>query len=178
MQIHSVSLNPALGKHAPKPHNPTLMTPTIHTHLLADEAATAALAQQLASTLHFPQTIWLQGNLGAGKTTFVRHLLHALGHTGKVKSPTYSLVESYLIGKHPCHHFDLYRFADPEEWHDAGLTELFDAHSLCLIEWPQNGGKLTPPPDLSIHLTPHQNGRLCELQAHTPSGQESLASWI
>lgn len=151
----------------------------MHTFTLIDETATVAFAQQLAQHITAPMTIWLEGNLGAGKTTFVRHLLHALGHTGNVKSPTYSLVESYRLTHLDCHHFDLYRFADPEEWHDAGLTELFNPHSICLIEWPQNGGTYTPPPDLTLQLTPTENGtRLCTLHAHSPSAQESLASWI
>lgn len=150
-----------------------------HIHPLPNEEATAQLAQNLARIIAPPLTIWLEGNLGAGKTTFVRHLLRALGHTGNVKSPTYSLVESYHLPSFTCHHFDLYRFADPEEWHDSGLSELFNTNSICLIEWPQNGGTLTPKPDLTLRLTPTDTqARLCEIHTHTPSTQESLASWI
>lgn len=150
-----------------------------HTHPLPNEEATAQLAQNLARIIAPPLTIWLEGNLGAGKTTFVRHFLHALGHTGNVKSPTYSLVENYHFPHFTCHHFDLYRFADPEEWHDTGLSELFHANSICLIEWPQNGVPFTPPADLTLKLTSQADGtRLCTIHTHTPSTQESLASWI
>lgn len=137
---------------------------------LHDEAATAALAARLARSLHAPATVWLQGNLGAGKTTFVRAFLRARGYLNAVKSPTYTLVESYRIDTEDCHHFDLYRFADPEEWSDAGFDELFCPSSICFIEWPQNGGCLTPPPDLTIRLETDGTGRHCTLTAHTAAG--------
>ena len=145
---------------------------------LPDEAATSALGASWAKSLAAPLVVYLQGDLGAGKTTFTRGLLHGLGHTGAVKSPTYAIVESYPLPAFTLHHFDLYRFTAPEEWDDAGLDDLADGHSICLIEWPQLGEGFAPPPDIGIHLGHTETGRLATLNAHTETGQKSLEAWF
>ena len=147
---------------------------------LADEAATLNLGQALAAHLAAPLVVWLEGDLGAGKTTLVRGLLRGLGHHGAVKSPTYALVESYRppSSNMEINHFDLYRFTHPDEWVDAGLDELFHPEAVCLIEWPQQAEGFVPPADLSISLSHLQTGRLCQLAAHTEHGKKSLEAWI
>ncbi|MBJ1827681.1 tRNA (adenosine(37)-N6)-threonylcarbamoyltransferase complex ATPase subunit type 1 TsaE [Neisseria meningitidis] len=141
---------------------------------LADEAATLDLGEAWSSRLNAPLVIYLEGDLGAGKTTLTRGILRGLGHRGPVKSPTYAIVESYPLKPFTLHHFDLYRFATPEEWEDAGLDELFSANSICLIEWPQQGGEFTPPADITATLTHDGDGRKCLLTAHTERGREGL----
>lgn len=124
--------------------------------------------------LHGGLAVWLRGDLGAGKTTLVRGLLHGLGHAGKVKSPTYTLVEPYVISGLYLYHFDLYRFADPEEWDAAGFRDYFNQQSVCLVEWPQRAGDLLPPADLEISLEPHGDGRSARLHAGTEHGRRCL----
>jgi tRNA threonylcarbamoyladenosine biosynthesis protein TsaE len=141
---------------------------------LADEAATLALGGKLSAVLQGGLTIWLLGNLGAGKTTLVRGLLRGLGYAGKVKSPTYTLVEPYVISGLYLYHFDLYRFADPEEWDAAGFRDYFNAQSVCLVEWPQQAGGLLPVADLEISLELHGDGRTARLQANTELGRQCL----
>lgn len=148
------------------------------TRFLPDEAATLQLAGAWAASLAAPLVVYLHGDLGAGKTTFTRGLLRGLGHTGAVKSPTYAVVESYPLAGFTLHHFDLYRFAAPEEWEDAGLNDLFSDRSICLIEWPQQGGEFVPHPDLTLSLTHHEGGRQFTAQVHTPAGQQSLDAWL
>ena len=121
-----------------------------HTYSLPDEAATLALGAALARVLRPGLTIYLRGDLGAGKTTLTRGLLRALGHTGPVKSPTYALVELYVISGYILYHFDFYRFNQPEEWLEAGLDEHFNPDTVCLVEWPEKAGDLLPPADLNI----------------------------
>lgn len=133
-------------------------------YFLANEAATLAAGQALARALTAPAVVWLYGDLGAGKTTLVRGLVHGLGHAGPVKSPTYALVESYALGGQQLHHFDLYRFTDPDEWLDAGLSDLFGPDSLCLIEWPLQGGAHVPAPDLALTLTHDGVGRRLDIR--------------
>lgn len=110
------------------------------------------LGALLASNLQPPALIFLCGDLGAGKTTLVRGVLRALGWQQAVKSPTYTLVESYLIGDKAYHHFDLYRLADPEELAFLGFRDYLSAESVCFIEWPERGSGLLPVPDLEIAI--------------------------
>lgn len=122
---------------------------------LPDEAATLEFAAVLAKVIQPNLTIYLHGDLGAGKTTLVRGLLHALGHVGKVKSPTYTLVEPYQIKSNVLsiinlYHFDLYRFNDDEEWESAGFRDYFNDESVCIIEWPEKAQNVLPTPDLNI----------------------------
>lgn len=145
---------------------------------LADEGATLALGKSWAASLSAPLVVYLQGDLGAGKTTFTRGLLRGLGHNGAVKSPTYTLVESYPLTSFVLHHFDLYRFSTPEEWEDAGLDDLFGDDSVCFIEWPQQGGEFTPNADITISLNHSEHGRNCTLTAHTTRGRQSLEAWL
>ncbi len=148
------------------------------THVeLADEAATMALGAALAADIErLPGTvIYLSGDLGAGKTTLTRGLLRALGFEGRVKSPTYTLVELYVISKLNLYHFDFYRFSDPEEWQEAGFRDLFNHTNVCLVEWPEKAGELLPLPDLHISLTTvmgtaPQATRTATLMAQTPRG--------
>ena len=111
---------------------------------LPDEAATLALGALVARGLQPGLNIYLSGELGAGKTTFVRGLLRELGFEGRVKSPTYALVELYVISRLNLYHFDFYRFRDPEEWHEAGFRDLFSASNICLVEWPEKARDLLP----------------------------------
>ena len=141
---------------------------------LADEAATLELGAALARALTPGCVLHLHGDLGAGKTTLVRGLLRELGHAGRVKSPTYTLVESYTTRIGPVHHFDLYRFADAEEWIDAGFSELFGADSVCLVEWPDKAGALLPAADLDVALSVAQQGRNFEIKARSPIGTSCL----
>ena len=141
---------------------------------LADEAATLRLGAQLTSALQPGTVIYLLGDLGAGKTTFTRGLLAGLGYHGKVKSPTYTLVESYPFSDFTVHHFDLYRFADPEEWEDAGFRDYFGPSTLCLVEWPDKAGQLLPPADLTLELEVSGNGRTYRFHASSQTGQSCL----
>jgi len=149
-----------------------------YTEFLADEAATLHLGERAAKLLYAPSVVYLEGELGAGKTTFTRGLLRAKGYTGTVKSPTYAIVESYPLEAFTLHHFDLYRFASPEEWEDAGLDDLFSPDSVCIIEWPQQGGAFTPPADITVSLNHAEQGRTCTATAHTANGQKSLEAWL
>ncbi|MBL8514221.1 MAG: tRNA (adenosine(37)-N6)-threonylcarbamoyltransferase complex ATPase subunit type 1 TsaE [Betaproteobacteria bacterium] len=141
---------------------------------LPDAEATAVLGAQLAAALQPGLHIFLSGDLGAGKTTLVRGLLQSLGYVGRVKSPTYTLVESYVVSKLHLYHFDFYRFTDPEEWEAAGFRDLFNEANICLVEWPEKALSLLPAADLLIQLHHQAAGRKAELHARSPRGQKLL----
>ncbi|MCG8393421.1 MAG: tRNA (adenosine(37)-N6)-threonylcarbamoyltransferase complex ATPase subunit type 1 TsaE [Pseudomonadales bacterium] len=132
-------------------------------HSLPDEAATLALGKTLARRLSGGGCVYLQGDLGAGKTTLVRGILRGLGHEGAVKSPTYTIVEPYEFGDVHIYHFDLYRLADPEELELIGVRDYFASGDLCLLEWPERGAGVVPSPDLTITLAVDGRGRKATL---------------
>ena len=138
----------------------------------ADESACAAWAASLARNASLNDAfIELQGPLGAGKTTFVRHLLRALGVGGRIRSPTYSVVETYELPSLTIAHFDFYRFDDPREWADAGLRDLFAARGLKLAEWPEKAADALPRPDLRLTLDPQpDDSRLVTAEAFSERG--------
>ncbi len=152
------------------------------------EADTASFAKQLAASFeHFLTqqlgshlNISLEGDLGAGKTTFARYLIQAMGHEGKVKSPTYTLCEPYQLQLKDqaitVHHFDLYRMRDPLEWQEAGFAEHFDAPGICLIEWPEKAEGTLPKFDIQIQLVAgeNENERSIKINALTPFGVSAL----
>jgi tRNA threonylcarbamoyladenosine biosynthesis protein TsaE len=142
-----------------------------------DEAACAAYAVTLARRPALRDAyVELQGELGAGKTTFVRHLLHALGVQGRIRSPTYTVLEAYQLPGLAISHFDFYRFVDAREWEDAGLREVFAAPGLKLAEWPQKAAAMLPLPDLRLHIEiGGSEQRQVTLQAFTPRGRELLS---
>ena len=141
---------------------------------LADESATQALGAALARALVPGLVIYLHGDLGAGKTALTRALLHAAGHKGAVKSPTFTLSEPYRItlDGHGVNliHYDRYRMSSPEEFLDAGFREDFDGRNICVVEWPEKGEPVLPPPDVRILLSVSGLGRAVELQALSDLG--------
>ncbi|SRR5579875_100619 len=141
---------------------------------LPDEAATIALAQRLAPMLREGGVVYLQGELGAGKTTFARALLRSLGVGERVKSPTYSLLERYSVAGREAFHLDLYRIAGAGELEWLGLDEI-GPDAIALIEWPERGEGALPMPDLLVTLEHAESGRVCRLKARSPRGAEWLA---
>jgi len=160
----------------------TVPADTSHTYALdlPGEAYTQALAQALAPWLQTrhagdaaPQSsvcIHLRGELGAGKTSFVRALLRACGVQGRIKSPSYALLESYKVSNIYFYHLDFYRFGESGEWRDAGFVELFQEQAVILIEWPEQAGDTLPVPDMDVHLAYTACGRRATLTAHSPQG--------
>lgn len=146
-------------------------------YLLNDEAATIACGQALAPLLLPGMVVYLYGGLGAGKTTLVRALLRALGYSGHVKSPTYTLVEPYEVAGQHFYHFDLYRLADPEELELIGGRDYFSSDAICLVEWPEHGLGALPPADLVIQLTAAAGGRHISLSAATTVAAALLMQW-
>lgn len=144
---------------------------------LADAAATQALGARLARTLTPGMAVWLSGDLGAGKTTLTRGLLRELGYTGRVKSPTYTLVELYELSSFNLYHFDLYRFGSQDEWHEAGFREFFNDASLCLVEWPEKGAGGLPAPDLEVRLDFVGEARVARLTGLSEAGKRCIAHW-
>ena len=156
---------------------------------LKDEEATDALARTLAPLLCVraaasetrPENggrIHLRGDLGAGKTHFARAFLRAAGVTGRIKSPSYALLESYNLSNLYLYHFDFYRFSDSREWVDAGFRDILQSDAVILIEWPERAGDLLPPPDLDIELEYADSGRYASLTAHSEKGQLWLTKLV
>jgi tRNA threonylcarbamoyladenosine biosynthesis protein TsaE len=141
---------------------------------LPDESATQSLGAALAATAPISGWLALHGDLGAGKTTLVRSFLRALGYAGRVVSPTYTLVETYdITGKtsgRRIAHYDLYRLNDPEELEWMGAREDFGGDTLCLVEWPERGAGVLPPPDLELHLLHEGDSRRAHMQAISTLG--------
>jgi tRNA threonylcarbamoyladenosine biosynthesis protein TsaE len=148
---------------------------------LPDEAATQRLGEACAAAAANGLALHLRGDLGAGKTTLVRGFLRALGYRGRVKSPTYTLLEPYGDLRLNLYHFDFYRFKDRAEWLNSGFREHFNPASLCIVEWPERAGDLLGPPDLDIHLQYAGEARMATLVAGTPAGaawrDSVLARW-
>jgi len=138
---------------------------------LATEDDTEALGRTIADIISAPVTIYLQGDLGVGKTRLSRAILHGLGHSGTVKSPTYTIVEPYELEKTTLYHFDLYRLADPSELDFMGIRDYFTNSTIALIEWPNNGQGYVNDADLIIKLSYDGSGRQCEITAKTDIGQ-------
>ena len=146
---------------------------------LPDEAATLALGAALAAHLAPGMVIWLEGDLGAGKTTLVRGLLRAAGESGPVKSPTYTMLEVHPLSGLHFYHFDFYRFNQAEEYLDAGLDEYFSGSGVCLVEWPDKAAPYLPPADMRIELrvAPGAQGdaRIAVITAGSERGRTCLA---
>lgn len=158
-------------------HHPIVETQAVPLHW-RDEADTDAFARTLAQAPALRDAfIALHGDLGAGKTTFVRHLLRALGVAGRIKSPTYAVVEPHEAPDGlAIFHFDFYRFSDPREWEDAGFRDIFAGPGLKLAEWPNNAAGRIPPADLAIKMEAMiDESRTVTLEAATPRGRELLA---
>lgn len=151
---------------------------------LAHEDDTVNAGEQLASRLKPGMVVYLQGQLGAGKTTLTRGVLQQLGHTGAVKSPTYTLVEPYEELSIPVYHFDLYRLGDPEELAYMGIRDYIDGPSICLIEWPVRGQGFLPEADIQLELTVQPItasstlGRRLTISAESEAGRSLLHAWI
>lgn len=156
------------------------MTQTQLSLFLHDEAATVAVGQKLGTVMAEGGVIFLTGTLGAGKTTLTRGVLKSFGHTGAVKSPTYTLVEPYDFSadqqgaEQKVYHFDLYRLADPEELEYMGIREYFDGRALCIVEWPNKGEGFLPVADITLSLSPKNEGRILELHAGSAKGHAAL----
>ena len=187
-QFRKVDLS-TLSSHPPIVGSPAdaPLSEQVWTRLWADESATQAFATDLAQALQdwtggCDAHIELRGNLGAGKTTLVRHLLRAAGVQGRIKSPTYAVVEPHQAGEGdsawPIWHFDFYRFNDPQEWEDAGFRDIFAGPGLKLMEWPDKVAGQLPAPDWLIALEAiDEDQRRVRILAGTPRGQQWLQTW-
>jgi tRNA threonylcarbamoyladenosine biosynthesis protein TsaE len=136
----------------------------------------AGLAAALAAVVQPPLVIYLEGDLGAGKTTLARALIQALGHPGRVKSPTYGLLEHYEISGIGVLHLDLYRIGDPGELEFLGIEDLIDIHTILLVEWPERGGCELPPADVTIHFEHAGDARELSWIPHTARGRSVCQS--
>lgn len=148
---------------------------TTDNYVLQGEAQTEVLGQACASSLREPApaplVIHLRGELGAGKSTFARAMLRALGVVGRIKSPTYALIEPYEVAFGLLLHLDLYRLSDARELEYLGVDQLFDRAKLCLIEWPERAHSALAPADLEISLEHGENARIARVQAHSELGK-------
>jgi tRNA threonylcarbamoyladenosine biosynthesis protein TsaE len=143
---------------------------------VAGEEAMTDLGTRIAKVTQGVGLIFLEGDLGAGKTTLSRGIIRGLGHVGAVKSPTFTLVEPYEIGSIRAFHFDLYRLVDPEELEYLGIRDYFEDDALCLIEWPQRGAGFLPKPDLTITIGSHAEGRSLTLSPGGSRGETWCAA--
>ncbi len=137
---------------------------------VADEETTRKLAVKLSEALVPGLVVHLSGDLGAGKTTLCRYIIEALGYRGRVKSPTYTLVESYPLEIATLYHFDLYRLAEPSELEYMGYRDYFEQRAICLVEWPEMAGGLLGQPDLEIQMKLEEEGRVLDLRAFSEAG--------
>jgi tRNA threonylcarbamoyladenosine biosynthesis protein TsaE len=153
------------------------MTPMMTEELaLPDAAATRRLGAALAEGIAPGRVLFLHGDLGAGKTTLVQGLLRALGFAGRVKSPTYSLVELYELSSLNLYHFDFYRFTDRSEWEASGFREYFTPATACIVEWPERASGLLAAPDLEVRLAFAGSGRSARLAPHSEPGRDWLVA--
>jgi len=143
---------------------------------LAEEADTLALGASLARGVEGGLVLYLAGDLGSGKTTLARGLIRALGYPGRIKSPTYALVEVYDLSSIHLYHFDFYRFEKKQEWEDAGFREYFAPDAVCVVEWPERAGDLLAPADLEIRLEFAQRGRTARIRCASERGERWLAA--
>lgn len=143
---------------------------------LVDEAATQSFATRLAEVgARAPLLIYFYGEIGAGKTTFIRAYLHASGVQGSVKSPSFALIEPYQLSDRMIYHIDLYRLSHAGEIEDIGLRDYFNSKSICCVEWPQHAGSALPPPDLAVTLDYCQTGRQLKCIAQSPKGVKMIS---
>lgn len=142
---------------------------------LKNEAETVNFGAKIATTIEGGEIIFLKGDLGAGKTTFVRGFLNALGHFGNVKSPTYTLIEPYSISGKNVYHFDLYRINDPEELEAMGIRDYCDGESICLYEWPEQGQGVLPEADIILSISHTESGREVKVDAKSAKGEQILS---
>jgi len=143
--------------------------------LLADPESQMAFGAGLAACLSPPFVLYLEGDLGTGKTTLTRGCLRGLGHEGAVRSPTYTLIEPYVLSTMQLYHLDLYRLGDPEELEYLGLRDLMEADAVWVVEWPDRGVGMLPPADLRILIDHHPEGRRLALRAESHIGESLLA---
>lgn len=141
---------------------------------ITDEKETENLAVSIAPLIKAPLWMSLSGNLGSGKTTFTRYLLHSMGHSGAVKSPTYSLVECYDLPGKSFYHMDLYRLSDPEELEYLGIRDYQHQQTIALVEWPEKGQGFLPGFDINLTITMEQGERTFEFTALTANGESLL----
>lgn len=145
---------------------------------LPDDAATRRLGAALATGIAPGRLLFLSGDLGSGKTTLVQGLVRALGYPGRIKSPTYSMVEVYKLSSLNLYHFDLFRFTDRSEWLASGFREYFTPHSACVVEWPERAEGLLPAPDLEIRLEFSGAGRSARMTSRSAAGRDWVADTL